>query len=64
METHGVEATRVAPPVTEDILMPWKPAGPLVRNALTVLPFLALGLAYVATQYAAYLKVQCGTQAT
>ena len=56
METHGVEVDRLAAPITEDLLQPAKSAGPIVRNFLSVLPFIAVGLAYAATQYAAHLK--------
>ncbi len=56
METHGVEADRLAAPVTQEMLQPPKPATPIMRSFLNVLPFLALGLAYAATQYAAHLK--------
>ena len=58
MESHGVEAGRLAAPLTRDMLQGARPAGALTRNFLTVLPFLALGLAYAATQYAAWLKVR------
>lgn len=58
METHGVEADRIAAPITQDMIQPVKPAGAFTRNVLNVVPFLALGLAYAATQYAAQLKVR------
>ncbi|CAL8467515.1 g7053 [Coccomyxa elongata] len=56
METHGVVADRVAAPITQNMIQPVKPASAFTRNLLNVLPFLALGLAYAATQYAAHMK--------
>lgn len=57
METHGVVADRVAAPITQDLIQPSKPASAFTRNFLNVLPFIALGAAYAATQFAAYMKV-------
>ncbi|CAK0787425.1 hypothetical protein CVIRNUC_010645 [Coccomyxa viridis] len=57
METHGVEAARLATPLTSTTLQQsGKVAGAFTARFLSALPFLALGLAYLATQYAAYLK--------
>ena len=60
METHGVVADRIAAPITQDMIQPVKPASAFTRNVLNVVPFLALGLAYAATQYAAHMKVRAG----
>lgn len=60
METHGVQADRLAAELTQDMVGGRRPAGQLTRNFISVLPFLALGLAYVATQYAGFLKVRAG----
>ena len=57
METHGVVADRVAAPITQNMIQPVKPASAFTRNVLNVLPFVALVLAYAATQYAAHMKV-------
>lgn len=58
METHGVEAARLATPLTAATLQQGgKAASAFTAKFLNVLPFIALGLAYLATQYAAYLKV-------
>ena len=63
METHGVLAARLATPLTATTLQEGgRAAGAFTAKFLNVLPFLALGIAYLATQYAAYLKVcPCGT---
>ena len=61
METHGVMADRIAAPITQDMIQPVKPAGTFTRNVLNVVPFLALGLAYAATQYAAHIKVRAAS---
>lgn len=58
METHGVQADRLAAELTQDMIGARRPAGQLTRNFISVLPFLALGLAYAATQYAGWLKVR------
>ena len=59
METHGVEAARVATPLNAATLQQGgKAAGAFTAKFLNILPWLALVLAYVATQYAAYLKVR------
>ena len=61
METHGVEAARLATPLTSTTLQQsGKVAGAFTARFLSALPFIALGLAYLATQYAAYLKVRQG----
>ena len=62
METHGVQAARLATPLTSTTLQQsGRVAGAFTARFLSALPFLALGLAYLATQYAAYLKVRQGT---
>lgn len=58
METHGVEADRVSAMLTREMVQPRRPPSEFTRGFLSVLPFLALGLAYAATQYAAFLKVR------
>jgi len=60
METHGVEMDRLATPYLANVMRGGKPAGAFTEKFLTVLPFLALGLAYLATQYAAHMKVRAG----
>ena len=58
METHGVRAARVATPLNAATLQQGgKAAGAFTAKFLNILPWLALVLAYIATQYAAYLKV-------
>ena len=58
METHGVQAARLATPLTPTTLQQGgRAAGAFTAKFLNALPFLALGIAYIATQYAAYLKV-------
>ena len=57
METHGVEAARLATPLTAATLQQGgRVASVFTAKFLNVLPFIALALAYIATQYAAYLK--------
>ena len=59
METHGVQAARLATPLTAETLQQGgKAASVFTARFLNVLPFIALGLAYIATQYAAYLKAR------
>ena len=59
METHGVQAARIATPLTAATLQQGgKAASASTARFLSVLPFIALGIAYVATQYAAYLKAR------
>ena len=59
METHGVQAARLATPLTAETLQQGgRAAGAFTARFLNVLPFIALGVAYVATQYAAYLKAR------
>ena len=59
METHGVQAARVATPLTAATLQQGgKAASAFTARFLSILPFVALGIAYVATQYAAYLKAR------
>jgi len=59
METHGVQAARVATPLNAATLQQGgKAAGAFTAKFLNILPWLALVLAYIATQYAAYLKVR------
>ena len=57
METHGVEAGRINTPMTEQDYKQYVPVGRFTRTFLAVLPIVALGLAYAATQLAAYFKV-------
>ena len=56
METHGVEAARINAPMTAQDYKLFVPAGRFTRTFLTALPIVALGLAYAATQLAAYFK--------
>ena len=57
METHGVEAARINAPMTAQDYKLFVPVGRFTRSFLTALPIVALGLAYAATQLAAYFKV-------
>ena len=55
----GWQAARLATPLTAETLQQGgKAASVFTARFLNVLPFIALGLAYIATQYAAYLKVR------
>lgn len=58
METHGVEAKRIATPMVAEDYKTFVPTGTITRTFITALPFIALGLAYAATQFAAFLKAR------
>ncbi|KAK9823015.1 hypothetical protein WJX81_007049 [Elliptochloris bilobata] len=56
METHGVRADRIATPMTAKDYKLYVPVGRVTKTFLTALPIIALGVAYAATQFAAFLK--------
>lgn len=58
METHGVEAARINAPMTAQDYKLFVPVGRFTRSFLTALPIIALGLAYAATQLAAFFKAR------